>query len=132
EADLPAQQSQARPYPWLSGPHGHRRRAQGAQGTPCQGTQAPDPLIRPIMAGAGLPRRARLRRAADFAALRRAEGRVRGTFFLLRYGPSEGPTARLGLAVSRKVSPRAVERNRIKRQIRESFRRHRPDLPNVD
>lgn len=84
------------------------------------------------MAGAGLPRRARLRRAADFAALRRAEGRVRGTFFLLRYGPSEGPTARLGLAVSRKVSPRAVERNRIKRQIRESFRRHRPDLPNVD
>ncbi len=84
------------------------------------------------MIGAGLPRVARLRRAADFAALRRAEGRARGTFFLLRYGPSHVPTARLGLAVSRRVSPRAVERNRIKRQIRESFRRHRPDLPNVD
>ncbi len=31
---------------------------------------------------------------------------------------------RLGLVVSRRVSKKAVERNRIKRAIRESFRRH--------
>ena len=30
---------------------------------------------------------------------------------------------RLGLAISRKSAPRAVDRNRIKRLIRESFRR---------
>lgn len=33
-------------------------------------------------------------------------------------------TARLGMAVSRKVDPRAVQRNRLKRVIRESFRAH--------
>ncbi|MFC0676455.1 ribonuclease P protein component [Lysobacter korlensis] len=33
--------------------------------------------------------------------------------------------ARLGLAVSRKVDARAVVRNRIKRQLRDSFRHHR-------
>ena len=35
---------------------------------------------------------------------------------------------RLGLAVSRKVDPRAVGRNRIKRSLREAFRRLRPRL----
>lgn len=32
--------------------------------------------------------------------------------------------SRLGITVSRKVSRRAVDRNRIKRQVRESFRHH--------
>lgn len=51
---------------------------------------------------------------------------------MLRYGSNAGPTARLGMAVSRRVSTRAVERNRIKRLIRESFRRRRAQLPAVD
>ncbi len=84
------------------------------------------------MSGLDLPRVARLRLAADFAALRRARGRVGGTCFLLRYGPGTQATARLGMAVSRRVSTRAVERNRIKRLIRESFRHHRARLPAVD
>ncbi|HEX6929396.1 MAG TPA: ribonuclease P protein component, partial [Gammaproteobacteria bacterium] len=41
-------------------------------------------------------------------------------------------TARLGLAVSRKVSSLAVARNRIKRQARESFRHHQAELPAID
>ena len=36
-----------------------------------------------------------------------------------------GEGARLGMAVSRKVDPRAVGRNRIKRILRENFRHHR-------
>ncbi len=40
--------------------------------------------------------------------------------------------ARLGLAISKRVSKRAVERNRIKRLLRESFRRVRHQLPAVD
>ncbi len=39
---------------------------------------------------------------------------------------------RLGLIVSKKVSKRAVERNRIKRQVRASFRLHRCRLAAVD
>ena len=32
------------------------------------------------------------------------------------------PSARLGLAISRRVAPRAVDRNRLRRIARESFR----------
>jgi ribonuclease P protein component len=80
---------------------------------------------------AGLPPTARLRRASDFAALRQAE-RWQGRHFLLRWRMASETGARLGLAVSRKVSKRAVERNRIKRVVRESFRAEREDLPALD
>lgn len=81
---------------------------------------------------AGLPPSARLRRAADFAALRNADGRLQARHFLLRWIEASGDAARLGLAVSRKVSKRAVERNRIKRIVRESFRAQRVSLPPID
>ena len=38
--------------------------------------------------------------------------------------------ARLGLAISKKALPRANQRNRIKRLLRESFRQH--SLPSID
>ncbi len=40
--------------------------------------------------------------------------------------------ARLGLAISKKNARRAVDRNRIKRLIRESFRQHLVKLPAID
>lgn len=40
--------------------------------------------------------------------------------------------ARLGTAVSKKVRKRAVDRNRIKRIVRESFRLRAPTLPALD
>lgn len=46
--------------------------------------------------------------------------------------PNSLPHGRLGLVVSRKVSPRAVVRNRIKRQIRETFRRQQEKLGGLD
>lgn len=84
------------------------------------------------MGAANLPPTARLRSAADYAALRAVKGRLSGTLFAIRFGPAATPVARLGMAVSRKVSKRAVDRNRIKRTIRESFRRRRATLPLVD
>ena len=39
---------------------------------------------------------------------------------------------RLGLAISKKCAKRAVDRNRIKRIFRESFRLHQHKLPSVD
>ena len=80
---------------------------------------------------AGLPPAARLRRAADFAALRDGV-RWQGRHFLLRWRTNLQGDARLGLAVSRKVSKRAVERNRIKRVVRESFRAAREELSALD
>jgi ribonuclease P protein component len=84
------------------------------------------------MHGLGLPPAVRLRRAVDFAALRRARGQARNRYFRLRYGANAGVSARLGMAVSRRVATRAVERNRIKRLVRESFRHRRAQLPCVD
>jgi len=50
----------------------------------------------------------------------------------MRYRDNGLDHARLGLAISKRVSKRAVERNRIKRLLRESFRRVRHQLPAVD
>lgn len=84
------------------------------------------------MSTAGLPREARLRRPGDFAALRTSSGRAGGRCFHMRYRDNDLGHARLGLAISKRVSKRAVERNRIKRLLRESFRRVRQQLPAVD
>lgn len=81
---------------------------------------------------AGLPREARIRRAGDFAAMRNASGRLGGRCFSVRFRPNGLDHARLGLAISKRVSKRAVERNRIKRLLRESFRHIRHQLPPVD
>ncbi len=53
---------------------------------------------------------------------------------MLHYQPrAEGfSEARLGLVVGKKLVKRAVDRNRVKRVIREEFRRCRPNLPPVD
>ena len=78
------------------------------------------------------PRTARLLRPADFAALRENSQRVSTRHFTVQYRHAMLASARLGMAVSRKVSKNAVMRNRIRRQIRESFRMQRAQLPNVD
>ncbi|MGH8307213.1 MAG: ribonuclease P protein component [Gammaproteobacteria bacterium] len=43
-----------------------------------------------------------------------------------------GAKARLGITVARKTATSAVVRNRIKRQVRESFRSYHKLLPAVD
>lgn len=78
------------------------------------------------------PRAARLLRPADFTALRRSGKRISSRHFQCEYRFNEAQTARLGMAVSRRVSKLAVVRNRIRRQIRESFRLRRAGLPACD
>ena len=41
-------------------------------------------------------------------------------------------SARLGVTVSRRVSAKAVRRNRLKRRVRESFRYHKQPLAGLD
>lgn len=79
-----------------------------------------------------LPRAARLLKAGDFAALRGKSKRISVRHFLAEFSPNEQATCRLGQAVSRRVSKRAVDRNRIKRLVRESYRHVRSELPCVD
>lgn len=44
-----------------------------------------------------------------------------GSFFATALKTNH-PVARLGMTIGRKAAPRAVDRNRLKRQVRESFR----------
>jgi ribonuclease P protein component len=84
------------------------------------------------MEALSFPRVARLLRPADFVALRGRSKRISVRYFHAEWRPSEATVARFGAAVSRRVSKRAVVRNRIKRQLRESFRHIRNQLPTVD
>ena len=74
---------------------------------------------------ANLSRHHRIVSAGDYRSVFNNRKRVGGHFFTIHQLPNDTGIHRLGLAVSRKVSKRAVDRNRIKRQIRESFRRLR-------
>ena len=58
--------------------------------------------------------------------------RVADRYFTVLAATNGTDAARLGLAISRRAAKRAVDRNRIKRLIRESFRHQRPALPPVD
>jgi ribonuclease P protein component len=78
------------------------------------------------------PHAARVVKPADFLRLRKNGRRVGVRHFNAQAAPTELATARLGLAVSRRVSTDAVRRNRIKRIARESFRRIRATLPAID
>ncbi|MEZ5460404.1 MAG: ribonuclease P protein component [Dokdonella sp.] len=79
-----------------------------------------------------LPRTARLLKPGDFAALKGKSRRISVRHFLAEFSPNDLPTCRMGQAVSRRVSRRAVDRNRIKRLVRESYRHVRAQLPSVD
>ena len=84
------------------------------------------------MAPASFPRAARLLTPKDFARLRNLSRRIGTRHFSAEVAANELGRARLGLAVSKRVSKLAVRRNRIKRIARDSFRHVRDTLPSVD
>lgn len=76
---------------------------------------------------AGFPAAARVRAKVEFDRVF-AEGRRIADPLLALHRLDDGLPPRLGLAVSRKVDPHAVGRNRIKRVLRDRFRHLRPAL----
>jgi ribonuclease P protein component len=72
-----------------------------------------------------LPRDARVRLRKEYLAIQNGGRRVAGPNLLLFALSGAG---RIGITVSRKVGG-AVLRNRVKRWIRECYRRRRPEFP---
>ena len=74
-----------------------------------------------------LPRSARVRKRPEFLETQARGKRVHTPHFVLLLGPS-GRRQALGVTVTRKVAG-AVGRNRIKRLLKEAFRRNRALFP---
>lgn len=77
-----------------------------------------------------LPRAERLRKRSGFVAVQGRGKKLHTDHFLVFVLPrAEGlAPARLGITVSKKVGE-SVERNRVKRLVREAFRRHKALFP---
>jgi ribonuclease P protein component len=80
----------------------------------------------------GLSKSYRLLKPAEFKVTLKSSTRWRDDFFGVYAISNPHPYGRLGIVVSRKTSPRAVVRNRVKRQIRESFRCQKEKFSGLD
>jgi ribonuclease P protein component len=79
------------------------------------------------------PRQARLTEPAEFKRVfDHCRCKASNRWMTVLAVPNDAVTSRLGLVISRKTARQAVARNRIKRQVRESFRHWRVPLGNLD
>jgi ribonuclease P protein component len=81
---------------------------------------------------ATFPSHLRLNRAADFEAVFASARRSADPLFTVLFRPSSQDHARIGMTASAKRIRTAVGRNRIRRLVRESFRRVQTELAGLD
>lgn len=79
-----------------------------------------------------LPRQARLTDKPQFDRVHREGRRVSDALFTVIAKPNDVGRARLGMAVGIRAAGCAVNRNRVKRVVRERFRLTQQELPPVD
>jgi ribonuclease P protein component len=74
----------------------------------------------------------RILTAAAFDAVYSQRVRAMDSFFSVNAAANTLGYARLGLSIGKKAVGNSVARNRVKRQVRESFRLHAADLKGLD
>ena len=82
--------------------------------------------------GARFSKRVRLLKPAEYSRVFKKAIRSSDRLLTILAANNDLGYPRLGLAISKKNAKRAVDRNRIKRLIRESFRLHQLELPAAD
>jgi len=85
-----------------------------------------------VVAQAAFPRTARLLQASQFEAVFAHGSKKVCPGFVIIFAPGGGGRARLGLALAKRRIARSVDRNRVKRVLRESFRDHQHALGPID
>jgi ribonuclease P protein component len=136
EADLSTEQACAQAPSWLPNPNGYPGRPQGAQrpsrarAQAAQRLTARPPLYAPLPVGEGqvavrrlwhVGAMERLKRRKDFLAAAVGTSVSTPGFVVQERRRADAGPARVGFTVSRKVGG-AVERNRLRRQLREIVR----------
>lgn len=85
------------------------------------------------MSGLVFPRLVRLLTAGEYSRVfNKADAKAQSKQILILARRNDLGFARLGLVVAKKHAKRAVDRNEIKRIVRESFRHHQSELENFD
>jgi ribonuclease P protein component len=133
EADLSTEEEEAEPdarVPQAIEDPGRSERAEEPSG---QGAQAADVERAQEVAGRSvtLPKAARLRRRREFVEVQQRGRRLYSGEVLVLALETGAARPRIGITVSSKVG-NAVERNRVKRWVREAWRGARAELPAVD
>ena len=121
-------------YSRLSCPHENQIRPCGDQCTSRQRPHTSGCLIdsHPDKAGSVRFHDARLVNKADFDRVFAENQRARTDFVMVMVRPNQVGHPRLGMIVAKRLLARAVDRNRVKRCVRESFRQVLPELPACD
>ena len=70
-----------------------------------------------------LPKENRLKKKKDFERAFEKGRNIKGDTIYLKVLKTEEPFSRIGFIVSKKISLKAVERNKIKRRMRDSVKR---------
>lgn len=147
EKNVSAQHHQACAHSRFPCSKGDPRRPRRACRSPSQGQGPAQRLSRPGLSGepadsladsqpsssvaaddASFPRSARILNGATYAPVFRKNARLGDRFWTVLVHDCDDGTARLGLAIAKKRARRAVDRNRLKRIARDSFRHHRHRL----
>lgn len=82
--------------------------------------------------GLGFRDEHRLRKTDEFSSVFAFRRVFRGKFFELMHRPNSANTARIGVVIAKKFIRSAVNRNLVRRIVRESFRLSRSKLPHRD
>ena len=137
EAHVSTAQPEAEEQAWLPRAHEHRRRSRSAEPAPEEGPQAPDGRHRVEVSRARpaparkhrLPRARRITRGRELRSLFQRGKRSRTAHLDVFDSPSPVAHPRAGIVVPRHKHS-AVERNRLKRRLREILRQS--VLPRLD
>lgn len=103
----------------------HRRRTQCDQAPPGERSQEADTVS---LLKFRLPKENRIRKRRDFQKVYENGRRIKGRFMTAFVLPSEASFQRIGITASKKAIGNAVQRNRTKRLLRETFRLSKAEL----
>ena len=84
------------------------------------------------MSDLGFPRQARLIKADEFSSVFNFRKRLSGQYLIVYYRFNQIGRPRLGLIASKKIARAAVQRNYMRRVLRELFRKQQSELGGVD